>query len=375
MSRPLSGSRWTEVAMLIFRQMFDTQSSTYTYLLADAETRACVLIDPVFEQFRRDFSLILELELSLLWTLETHMHADHVTGGWLLKQRLGSRIAVSAASGAKGADRLLVPGDRIEFGGRYLDVRATPGHTNGCLTYVLDDRTHAFTGDALLIRGCGRTDFQEGDPSTLYRSIREQIFSLPDDCLLHPAHDYRGATVTTVGEEKRYNPRIGGERNEADFVGYLSNLGLPHPKQMDIAVPANLVCGRPEAGVAPTDPDWAPLNLTFAGIWEIAPQWLEEHAGLVQIVDVRERDEWNGSLGRISNATHIPLAELGERSAELSKARPVVMVCRAGGRSAQGTVILQKKGFERIASLSGGMLRWNAGRHPVEGGFEFDAGL
>jgi sulfur dioxygenase len=364
-----------EASMLIFRQMFDSQSSTYTYLLADSDLRACVLVDPVFEQFRRDSSFIRELGLSLLWTLETHMHADHVTGGWLLKQRLGSRIAVSAASGAKGADQLLQHGDRIAFGGRYLEVRATPGHTNGCLTYVLDDRSHAFTGDALLIRGCGRTDFQEGNPSTLYHSIKDQIFSLPEECLLYPAHDYRGATVTTVGEEKRYNPRIGGERNEADFVGYLSHLGLPHPKQMDIAVPANLVCGRPEAGVAPSEPDWAPLSLTFAGIWEIAPQWLEEHAGAVQIVDVREPDEWKGSLGHIRDAIHIPMAQLGDRAAELSKARPVVTVCRAGARSAQATVILQKKGFESVANLSGGMLRWNAGRHPVEGGFTYDAGL
>ncbi|HKD22735.1 MAG TPA: rhodanese-like domain-containing protein [Rhizomicrobium sp.] len=359
--------------MLIFRQMFDAQSSTYTYLLADEGE--CVLIDPVFEQFRRDSALIHELGLRLLWTLETHMHADHVTGGWLLKERLGSRIAVSAASGAKGADRLLVQDDKIAFGRRHLEVRATPGHTNGCLTYVLDDRSQAFTGDALLIRGCGRTDFQEGNPSTLYRSITEQIFVLPDDCSLHPAHDYRGATMTTVGEEKRFNPRIGGERNEADFVGYLSHLGLPHPKQMDIAVPANLVCGRPEAGVAPSDPGWAPLSLTFAGIWEIAPQWLEEHAGEVQIVDVREADEWRGSLGHIAGAIHLPMDDLAGRAAELSKTRPIVVVCRAGGRSAQATVILQRKGFENVANLAGGMLRWNANRHPVEGGFTYDAGL
>jgi sulfur dioxygenase len=362
-------------AMLIFRQMFDPQSSTYTYLLADSQSRACVLIDPVFEHFRRDSSFIRELELELLWTLETHVHADHVTGGWLLKERLGSRIALSAAAGTSGADRLLEHGDRIAFGARYVEVRATPGHTNGCLTYVLDDRSCAFTGDALLIRGCGRTDFQQGNPKTLYHSIKEQIFSLPDDCLLYPGHDYRGATVTTVGEERRHNPRAGGAVNEIDFVGYLSNLGLPHPKQMDIAVPANLVCGRPAGGVAPQDPDWAPLSLTFAGIWEIAPRWLEEHAGDVQILDVREKDEWNGSLGHIKDAILIPLDQLTARSEELSKGRPVVVVCRAGGRSAQATVILQKKGFEKVANLAGGMLRWTANRHPVEGGLDFDAGL
>jgi glyoxylase-like metal-dependent hydrolase (beta-lactamase superfamily II) len=195
--------------MLIFRQMFDAQSSTYTYLLADSDSRACVLIDPVFEQARRDASFIHELGLDLLWTLDTHVHADHVTGAWLLKQRLGSRIAIAAAGGAEGADRLLKHGDVVAFGARTLEVRATPGHTDGCLTYVLDDHTRAFTGDAILVRGCGRTDFQQGDAKNLYHSIKGQIFTLPDDCLLFPGHDYRGATVTSVDEEKRYNPRIG----------------------------------------------------------------------------------------------------------------------------------------------------------------------
>jgi sulfur dioxygenase len=361
--------------MLIFRQMFDAQSSTYTYLLADSDSRACVLIDPVFEQVRRDASFISELGLKLLWTLDTHVHADHVTSAWLLKQRLGSQIALARAGGAEGADRYLQHGDVIQFGARTLEVRATPGHTNGCLTYVLDDLTRAFTGDALLIRGCGRTDFQHGDAKQLYHSIKQQIFALPDDCLLLPAHDYRGATATTVDEEKRYNPRIGGALSESDFVGYLANLGLPHPKQIDIAVPANLRCGKPESGIAPAEPDWAPLSLTFAGIWEVAPQWLEEHAASVQIVDVREPDEVVGPLGHIASAIRIPLAKLSERADELSKEKPIVTVCRAGGRSAQATVILHRKGFEKVANLAGGMLRWNAGHHPTLGSFDYDAGL
>jgi glyoxylase-like metal-dependent hydrolase (beta-lactamase superfamily II)/rhodanese-related sulfurtransferase len=361
--------------MLIFRQMFDAQSSTYTYLLADSESRACVLIDPVFEQARRDASFIHELGLDLLWTLDTHVHADHVTGAWLLKQRLGSRIAIAAAGGAEGADRLLEHGDVVTFGARSLEVRATPGHTNGCLTYVLDDHTRAFTGDAILIRGCGRTDFQQGDAGHLYHSIKEQIFTLPEHCLLFPGHDYRGATVTSVDEEKRYNPRIGGALSESDFTGYLANLGLPHPKQIDIALPANLHCGRPENDALQSDPNWAPLNLTFAGIWEIEPQWLEEHAGAVQIVDVREPDELIGPLGAIDKSIPIPLAQLGERSGELSKEKPIVTVCRAGGRSAQATVILQRKGFDKVANLAGGMLRWNAGHHPTKGSFDYDVGL
>jgi sulfur dioxygenase len=361
--------------MLIFRQMFDAQSSTYTYLLADRDSRACVLIDPVFEQARRDEAFIEELGLTLVWTLETHVHADHVTGAWILKERLGSKTALAAESGAQGADRYLKHGDRIAFGRRYLEVRATPGHTNGCLTYVLDDGKHAFTGDALLIRGCGRTDFQQGSARNLYRSIKDQIFTLADDCLIFPGHDYRGATATSVGEERRLNPRIGGELSERDFVGYMSNLGLPHPKQMDIAVPANMRCGRPADGHLPPQPDWAPLHLTFAGIWEIAPQWLEEHGGAVQILDVREPEEFKGPLGHIKGAQLIPLGELAKRTGELSKETPIVALCRAGGRSAQATVILQKAGFTQVANLAGGMLRWHAEHHPVEGGFDYDAGL
>lgn len=355
--------------MLIFRQLVDPPSSTYTYLLADSRTSAAVLIDPVFEQARRDAALIGELGLRLLYTLETHAHADHVTGAWMLKREFGCRIAVAESSGAKGADRGLSHGDRIDFGGRHLLVRATPGHTDGCLSYVLDDESMAFTGDCLLIRGSGRTDFQQGDPRRMYRSVHTQIFSLPQDCLLYPGHDYRGLTVTSVREERRFNPRLGGEISEDDFAGYMRNLNLPHPRQIDIAVPANLVCGKPDqADLSLMSPDWAPLTYTFAGIWEIQPQSLEEAADKVQIVDVREPAEFDGPLGHINAARLIPLGELTRRAEEIDRNRPVVTVCRAGGRSAQAVVILQKAGFKDLANLAGGMLRWRADGHPVIGG-------
>jgi glyoxylase-like metal-dependent hydrolase (beta-lactamase superfamily II)/rhodanese-related sulfurtransferase len=355
--------------VLVFRQLFDPASSTYTYLLADGRSGAAVIIDPVFEQVRRDAALIEELGLHLDYSLETHVHADHVTGAWMLKRRTGCRIALSATSGAEGADRYLVPDDIVAFGERNLQVRATPGHTVGCLTYVLDDRSMAFTGDCLLVRGSGRTDFQEGDPGAMYRSVRQQLFSLPDSCLLYPAHDYRGLTVTSVGEERRFNPRLGGEIGEADFTGYMRNLRLAHPKKMDVAVPANLKCGRPE-----TEPDmsadqsWAPLKYTFAGIWEIDPHGLEEHARRVQILDVREPGEFDGPLGHIRGARLIPLGELAGRASELAHDRPIVAVCRAGSRSAQATVILRETGFNDVANLAGGMLRWRAEGHAVEGG-------
>jgi len=354
---------------MIFRQLFDQQSSTYTYLLADAQSRDALLIDPVFEQARRDVALVEELGLNLRWTLETHVHADHVTGAWLLRERLGSRIAISRASGARGADRYLEPGEKIAFGKRFVEARATPGHTPGCLSYVMDDRSSVFSGDALLIRGCGRTDFQEGDARTLYRSVRAGLFSLPADCLVYPGHDYRGLTATSVGEERIHNPRLAESIGEEDFVGYMQHLGLAHPKAMEQAVPANLNCGKPER-TATQNPEWAPLTYTFAGIWEVQPNWLEEHLREVQIVDVREPAEFDGPLGHVPGARLVPLGLLSEKMSSLEKARPVVTVCRSGARSAQATVILGAAGFSKVANLAGGMLRWRAQRFPVDGGTE-----
>ena len=327
------------------------------------------MIDPVFEQADREIALLKELDLKLVATIETHVHADHITGAWLLHSRLGSMIAVPALSRAEGADLRMRHGDQIAFGSRFLEARATPGHTAGCTTYVLDDKSMAFTGDALLIRGCGRTDFQEGDAQALFRSVHGQIFTLPDDCRIYPGHDYKGATVTTVREERRYNPRLADGVGEQDFVGYMNNLGLAHPKQIDIAVPANLKCGRPPAESASSnEPTWAPLTFTFAGIWQIAPQWLEEHAGEVQIVDVREADEYDGGLGHITGAVLIPLGKLKRRAAELSRDKPIVTVCRSGARSAQAALMLEQGGFAKVANLSGGMLRWRGQRLPVSGG-------
>ena len=355
--------------MLIFRQLFDAQSSTYTYLLADRASAQAVLIDPVFEQVHRDTALLQELGLRLTWTVETHVHADHVTAAWLLRRTLGSAIALGAASGAAGADRLLAHGDGLEFGKRRLLARATPGHTSGCMTYVLDDESMAFTGDCLLIRGSGRTDFQQGDALAMFRSVREQIFSLPATCLLYPAHDYRGLMVTSVEEERRFNPRLGGDISAGDFAGFMQNLGLPHPKKMDVAVPANLQCGRPGEGLADvTMPAWGRLSYTFGGFWEIQPQALEEIAGRVCIVDVREASEFNGALGHIPGARLMPLSSLGQRCAELERGRPVVTVCRSGARSAQALVLLQKAGLTEVANLAGGMLRWRAEGHAVDGG-------
>jgi len=354
---------------MIFRQLFDQDSSTYTYLLGEHEAGEALIIDSVFEQSRRDRALLDELGLKLVHVIDTHCHADHVTGAWLLKQHSGCLIGVSANAGIEGADNYFKHGDQIPFGSRFIVARATPGHTNGCMTYVLDDESLAFTGDTLLIRGCGRTDFQNGDARTMYRSVQTQIFSLPEQTHLYPGHDYRGLMVTTVGEEKRYNSRLGGNTSEDDFIGYMNNLGLPHPGKIDVAVPANLKSGRPDRDTLPdADPTWAPLTYTFGGIWEINANWLVDHLPEVQVIDVREQDEFDGPLGHIANAILLPLGNLNGQLDKIAEDIPVVSVCRSGARSAQASVMLRGAGLTKVANLSGGMLRWRDQGHPVEGG-------
>ena len=345
---------------LVFRQLFDAASSTYTYLLGEPRTRRAIVIDTVFEQHSRDVALLRELDLQLDAAIDTHCHADHVTGAWLMQRATGCRIAVSRRyePPIRNADLLLDHGDRIAFGTRHLDVLATPGHTEGCMTLVLDDRSMAFTGDALLVRGTGRCDFQHGSASRLYRSIVQNIFTLPDECLVFPAHDYAGRTASSVGEEKLHNPRIGGAADERDFVGFMENLDLPHPKQIDVALPANLRSGRPEDGKVPIPADWGPVRQTYAGLLEVEPEWVAEHLQQVHVLDVRQPEELDGSLGRIASSQIIPLSELKARVAEVPRDKPVVAVCHAGMRSGQATVILRGAGLDRCANLRGGMMLW-----------------
>ncbi|XP_061962944.1 persulfide dioxygenase ETHE1 homolog, mitochondrial [Populus nigra] len=239
----------SQSSKLFFRQLFEKESSTYTYLLADVShpDKPALLIDPVDKTVDRDLSLVKELGLKLIYALNTHVHADHITGTGLIKTKSpGVKSIISKASGSK-ADVLVEPGDKVSFGDLFLEVRATPGHTSGCVTYVTGDGPDqpqprmAFTGDALLIRGCGRTDFQGGSSMQLYKSVHSQIFTLPKDTLIYPAHDYKGFSVSTVEEEMLYNPRL--TKNQETFKGIMENLNLAYPKMMGIAVPANMVCG------------------------------------------------------------------------------------------------------------------------------------
>ena len=237
-ARPPRAAKHSAPAML-FRQLFDGESSTYTYLLADGGEG--VLIDPVLEHVERDVEIAKDLGVNLKVLLNTHCHADHITGTGKMKKLLpGAKSAIAEASGAT-ADIKLNEGDKIHFGSRHIAVRSTPGHTDGCVTFVLDDESMCFTGDAVLIRGCGRTDFQQGDAGKLYDSVHAKVFSLPDSTLVYPAHDYKGRTCSSVGEEKRLNARLTKSRDE--FIKIMEELGLPYPKKIDVAVPANMVCG------------------------------------------------------------------------------------------------------------------------------------
>jgi glyoxylase-like metal-dependent hydrolase (beta-lactamase superfamily II)/rhodanese-related sulfurtransferase len=350
---------------LLFRQLFDAPTGTFTYLLADVTSGEGVLLDSVFEQHERDLSLIRELDIQLVACLDTHAHADHVTGSWLMHQATGSAIALAAAARAENVTLPLAHGDRVAFGDRHLEVRSTPGHTDGCVSYVLDDGSMAFTGDALLVRGCGRCDFQQGNAHTLWTSITEQLFTLPASSLLYPGHDYTGRTVTSVAEEKVFNARLGGGATERDFVGHMQAMKLPHPHRIAEALPGNMRSGKPRDGSASVT--WAPLQRSYAGLPELPPDWVAEHRSELTILDVRSAEEFEGPDGRIAGSQWIPLPELEARSGEIPKDKPVVVVCHSGSRSALATQQLLKAGRDQVANLRGGLRIWGDEGYPLEG--------
>jgi glyoxylase-like metal-dependent hydrolase (beta-lactamase superfamily II) len=226
---------------MIFRQLFEPLSSTYTYLLGCQDTGAALLIDPVVNSIERDLAELQRLGLTLAYTVDTHIHADHITSALQLKQRVGSRIAVPAFDALPCADVGLQEGQPLVMGSVELRSLHTPGHTDGHHAYALADRV--FSGDALLIEGCGRTDFQNGSAAALYRSVHDKLFALPDDCLVYPGHDYQGRRVSSVAQEKQRNPRLGGGRTLQEFEQIMAELDLPYPKFIDHAVPGNRRCG------------------------------------------------------------------------------------------------------------------------------------
>lgn len=358
---------------MLLRQLFDLDSSTYTYLLADRTAREAVLIDPVFEQFDRDRTLISELELKLLYVLETHVHADHVTSAGMLREQFGAKLVVPERSGVVCAEVQAKHGDRIRFGRHALEVRETPGHTSGCVSYHCAGQGVIFTGDALLVRACGRTDFQDGDAATLFRSVREQIFSLPDDVTVFPAHDYKGRSSSSVGEERKLNPRLNQSKTQEEFVRIMSELKLPYPRKLDIAVPANVRCGlesAPDLATSELIHDWAPITISRAGVPELTFEAVQPAADSgARLVDVRESDEYRGELGHIPGAQLVPLSTLGAASRSWQQEQPVLLVCRSGARSGKAALQLAAAGFKRVASLQGGMLQWNAQKQPIQRGY------
>jgi len=231
---------------MLFRQLFEPQSSTYTYLIGCDQTGDAALIDPVVETVDRDIQQLEALGLKLRLTIETHIHADHVTGASRLRERTGCKCAVPDKCGAAHADVQVRDGERIRIGGLELHPLYTPGHTDDHHCYFVEDvgAGRVFTGDALLIDGCGRTDFQNGDSATLYRSVHEKIFSLPPDTLVYPGHDYQQRRVSSVGQERDRNPRLGGGKSVEEFTAIMAVLNLPRPKKIDVAVPANRQCGQ-----------------------------------------------------------------------------------------------------------------------------------
>jgi glyoxylase-like metal-dependent hydrolase (beta-lactamase superfamily II)/rhodanese-related sulfurtransferase len=335
---------------LLLRQLFDADTGTFTYLLADVASRQGVLIDAVFEQHSRDLSLVRELGISLVACLDTHAHADHVTGSWLMHEATGCAIGLAAAVGAANVT---------------LEVRSTPGHTDGCISFVLDDQSMAFTGDALLVRGCGRCDFQQGNAHTLWRSITEQLLSLPEHCLLYPGHDYTGRGVTSVAEEKAFNARLGSAATERDFVGHMQNMKLPHPHKIAEALPGNMRSGKPRQ--AETSSAWAPVQRSYAGLPELTPAWVAAHLPELTVLDVRAPEELQGPDGSISGSLNIPLPELEQRRQEIPGDKPVVVVCHSGSRSALATQQLLKQGIAPIANLRGGLSRWSDEGYPLAG--------
>ena len=226
---------------MFIRQLFDRETSTYTYLIADEVSNEAAIIDPVKEQLDRDILLIEQLGFNLKYTLETHVHADHITSSGQMRDKFGSKVALHENSGAKCADMLLKDGDELRLGDIVIKAIHTPGHTNADLSFSVEDTI--FTGDALLIRDCGRTDFQAGSSSTLYNSINDKIFSLDEKTTIYPGHDYYGFTASTVKEEKLFNNRLGNGKTEDEFVEIMANLDLALPRKIKESVPGNTNCG------------------------------------------------------------------------------------------------------------------------------------
>jgi glyoxylase-like metal-dependent hydrolase (beta-lactamase superfamily II)/rhodanese-related sulfurtransferase len=341
----------------LFFQLFEPTSSTYTYIIGDSITKEAAIIDPVIETFDRDLKFINELGLKLLYILDTHVHADHITSAFELRKLTGAKTAISHLACVECVDLLLEDGQELKLGNKTVKAITTPGHTNSCMSYYFEGRV--FSGDTLLIRGCGRTDFQQGSSEKLYHSVHQKLFNLPDDTIVFPGHDYRGFTSSTIALEKKFNPRLALKNSLEDFKKIMSELNLPYPKKIDVSLPANLKCG----------------NITYNRIMkpqvvndipEVSCEDVYKHKTSIRLIDVRRPDEFNGELAHIEGAELVTLGEdLSIFLNTIDKNQEIAFICRSCGRSGQATLESIKLGFTKTVNMVGGMILWNEKHLPT----------
>ena len=340
---------------MIFRQLFDATSGTYTYLLASRRGGEAMIVDPVLEKVDRYLQLIRELDLKLVKAVDTHLHADHITGLGALRDRTHCITVMGEQSGVDVVSMRLTDGDRLTIEGLSLDVLYTPGHTDDSYSFSMQDRV--FTGDTLLIRGTGRTDFQNGCARAQYDSIFNRLLKLPDETMVFPAHDYKGDTVSTIGEEKRYNPRLQVDSMDA-YVALMNGLNLSNPKMMDVAVPANMHQGLHQEEVARRG-------------WAVSAEDANALIGCagVALIDLRER-AGRQRHGSIPGALHAPYPDLQENIGpggilhELASSKRLLFYCAFGERSAMAVQAAQDAGLSTACHIHGGIAAWKkAGGH------------
>jgi len=347
-----------EEARMIFRQLFDSTSGTYTYLLASRRGGEALIIDPVLERVERYLQLVRELDVRLVKAVDTHLHADHITGLGALRDRTHCVTVMGEHTKADVVSMRVAEGDYVDIEGVRLDVLYTPGHTDDSYSFLLADRV--FTGDTLLIRGTGRTDFQNGDPRAQYDSIFNKLMKLRDETLVYPAHDYKGESVSTIGEERNFNPRL-RVKSIDEYVDLMNNLNLPNPKMMDVAVPANMHVGLRQEEIARKG--WA---LSAAAAMALRGR------NDVALIDLRERSE-REKHGVIPGSLHAPYPDLLENISaggmlhELAEAtgKRIVFYCAYGERSAMAVQAAQDAGLKTACHIEGGIDAWKKADGPL----------